>query len=672
MKKNFVMGMLCLAICSTTWAQYTLDSTRRMSPGVFYKHYHTNSPIRQIHVMEIDLNESTINLQAVKSGGVINGPKETVQTMFADHDIFRGHDVTAGINCDFFTSQGPAPLYNPRHMMIGDGEILWDTTLNRTVFGITENRVPFITKLEGAYSVTAGSTNRVINHINRYGGTDQLIMYNRFKGTTTGTAAGGTEVRIVPVNGNGDWKANATISCKVLAKSSSGNMALDSGEAVLYGLGTAKTFLDGINVNDIITLNLKVIADSMGLTNIKQLTGGWTRLIKNGANFADSSVKDEGGASWDLPEPRTAIGHNQTKDKIYFVVVDGREEGVSEGMTLVEMASLMMYLGCFQALNLDGGGSSTMVGNLAELRNDPSDNPPRAIPSALLAYLSSITLDDFENGVGHFNRNPTYSPTTVGVSTFSVVTNAITCHSGFHSLIVKLYDDSTVTTAWKARVLSGSGQIQNNRYFANTGTFSFYLKTSTANTGAKVRLWLDDNDGTELSPQLTINNDGNWHKYTWNLANLNGTTADTGNGQLESAGVRLDAIEFTQPNTATTWFIFVDDIMVDPNGTAGTGVRLVADTAKEIVEVKPATRPAINDHVTVYPNPGNGIFNIDFKQYAVTSFDLQVLDRFGRKLLDKKYTGGSQPINLSHLPAGLYFMYVTSGQINEAFKIVIK
>ncbi|AEW02172.1 hypothetical protein A4D02_34405 [Niastella koreensis] len=669
MKKNFVMGMLCLVICSATWGQYTLDSTRRMSPGVFYKHYHTASPIRQIHVMEIDLTESTINVQVVKSGGVINAAKETVQTMFADHDDFRGHDVTAAINCDFFTSQGPQ--YNPRHMMIGDGELLWDTTLNRTVFGITENRTSFITKLNGSYSVTAGSNNRTINHINRYGGTDQLIMYNRFKGSTTGTAAGGTEVRIVPVNGIGDWKANATISCKVLAKSSAGNMAIDSGEAVLYGLGTAKTFLDGINVNDVITLNLQVITNPSGLTNIKQLTGGWTRLVLDGANCVTTSVADEGGAVPTSAEPRTAIGFNQTKDKIYFTVVDGREEGVSEGMTLDEMSALMLYLGCYQALNFDGGGSFTMVGNMGDLRNNPSDNPPRAIPSALLAYLSSITLDDFENGVGHFNHDPTYSSTTVGVSTTSVVTTALTCHSGYHAMIVKLYDDAAVTTAWKARVLSGSGQIQNNRYFANTGTFSFYLKTSTAQTGAKVRLWLDDNDGTELSPQLTINNDGNWHKYTWNLANLNGTTADTGDGQLESAGVRLDALEFTQPNTSTTWFIFVDDIMVDPNGTDGTGVRLVADTAKAVAVTPAASLPA-KTPITIYPNPGNGIFNLDFKQYAVTSFNLQVLDRFGRKLLDKKYQGGSQSINLPHLPAGLYFMYVTAGQINETFKIVIK
>jgi exopolysaccharide biosynthesis protein len=492
-------------------SQYTLDSTRRMSPGVVYKHYSTTSPKRQIHVMEIDLTESTVNLQAVKAGDTINAAEETVPVMYKAHDNFRGHDVTAAINSDFFTSN--LTIKNTRHMMIGDGEILYDTTLNRTVFGITESRSPFITKLNQNYSVTAGAATRAIDHINRYGGTDQLVMYNRFKGDSTGTKPGGTEIKIVPVNGIGDWKANATISCKVLAKSTRGNMIFDSGQAVLYGLGTAKTFLDNLNVNDVISVNLQVINNSTGITNIKQLSGGWTKLVNDGANYVATSRADEGAAISDSMAPRTAIGYNQVKNKIYFVVVDGRRPGISEGMTLPQMADFMIFAGCYQALNFDGGGSSTMMGN-DMLKNLPSDSGgPRKIASCLLAYLSSITLDNFENGVGHFNHNPTDSPTTVGVSNTSVVDTAKTCHSGYRSLIVKLYDNTAVTTAWKVRLLSGSGVISNNRYFDNQGTFSFYLRTSTANTGAKVRLWLNDTDGIELSPQLDVINDGEWHKY---------------------------------------------------------------------------------------------------------------------------------------------------------------
>ncbi|WP_207514720.1 phosphodiester glycosidase family protein [Longitalea luteola] len=666
MNKILLLGLLCPLFIVTAQAQYTLDSTRRMSPGVVYKHYSTSSPARQIHVMEIDLTESTVHLQSVKSYGVIDTSKQTVPQMYAAHDHFRHHDVTAAINSDFFTSQGPE--FNPRHMMIGDGEILYDTNLNRTVFGITEDRIPFITKVNGSYSVTAGGFTRTINHINRYyGDADQLIMYNRFKGADTDRPAGGTEIMIEPVNG-GDWKANAVITCKVLAKSNAGNMAIVPGKAVLYGVGAAKVFLESIKVGDVISLNLQVIAASSGLTNIKQLTGGWTRLVRDGANYATASVEEEGGASDSTREPRTAIGYNQAKTKIYFVVVDGRDAGGSKGMTLAELGALMVSLGCYQALNLDGGGSSTMVGNGA-LRNNPSDaGGPRPIPSCLLAYLSSITLDDFENGVGHFNRDPTYSPTTTGVSGLSNVTTAKTCHSGYWSLIVKLYDNTASSANWKARILSGSGIISNNRYFDNTGTFSFYMKTSTAAAGAKVRIWLDDTDGIEMSPELAVLNDGQWHKYTWNLANFNGTPVDTGDGVLQSNGIRLNSIVFTQPNTAQDWFIFIDDIMVDLNGTAATGARKAADpdipNGDVIKEMK--------ENIIVYPNPGNGIFTIDFKQKQVSSFDLTVMDTYGKKISIRKYKGGTQTVNLSHLPKGIYLLYINGGAVNRSVKIVIK
>ncbi|MCS3797788.1 phosphodiester glycosidase family protein [Niastella sp. OAS944] len=670
MRKMISLGILCSIVCTSAMSQYTLDSTRRMSPGVVYKHYKTTSPIRRIHLMEIDLTESTVNLQAVKAGDTINGAEETVPVMYKAHDNFRAHDVTAAINSDFFTSN--LTIKNTRHMMIGDGEILYDTMLNRTVFGITESRSPFITKLNGAYSVTAGATTRSIDHINRYGGTDQLVMYNRFKGDSTHTKPGGTEIKIVPVNGIGDWKANATISCKVLAKSTTGNMAFDSGQAVLYGLGTAQTFLNNLNVNDVISLNLQVIDNSTGITNIKQLSGGWLKLVNDGVNYVAISRADENGPIPDSMAPRTAIGYNQAKNKIYFVVVDGRRPGISEGMTLPQLADFMIFSGSYQALNFDGGGSSTMMGS-DMLKNLPSDaGGARKIASCLLAYLSSITLDDFENGVGHFNRNPNYSSTTVGVSTTSVVDTAKTCHSGYRSLIVKLYDNTAVTTAWKARILSGDGENSKNRYFDNHGTISFYMRTETANTNAKVRLWLNDSDGIELSPQLNVINDGQWHKYVWNLTNFNGTTYDTGNGVLNSNGIRLNSIEFTQPNTANTWFIFFDDIMVDPNGTETTGARMMGEPEKAASAAATEMIQRNENKIIVYPNPGTGIFTIDFKQEPVNDFSVKVLDTYGKKLSERKYSGGTQKIDLGHLPKGVYILYVNSTAVNESFKVVIK
>lgn len=672
MKKIVSLGMLLTIACSTAWAQYTLDSTRRMSPGVVYKHYKTTSPAQKLYVMEIDLDEPTVRLQAVKANDTINGDPQTVPAMYADHESIRYHEVTAGINSDFFTSGGPK--YNPRHMMIGDGEILWDTMLNRTVFGITEANVPFLAKLNESYTLTAGGSSITINSINRPATGDQLVLYNRFKGPSTKTTATGrTEIRIVPVGGINAWKANATVPCTVLAKSSAGNMTYTVGQAVLSGTGAAKTFLDNISVGQTVDLNLQVLTAPSGITNIKQLTGGWTRLVLDGANSVTTSVADEGGPVPTDLAPRTAIGYNQAKDKIYLVVNDGRNAGVSEGMTLTQFADFMLYIGCYQALNLDGGGSSIIMGNDI-VRNDPSDAAgPRAVGSALLAYLTTLTLDMFENTLGHFNREPTYSPTTVGVATTSVVTNALTAHSGTHSLIVKLYDNTASSAAWKVRLLSGTGSPSNNRSFLNTGTISFYLKTNTANTNAKVRLWIDDNDGTELSPTLDIINDNQWHKYVWSLGSYAGTSTDGGNGVINSTTATLDAIEFSQPNTSTTWFIFVDDLMMDPLSTEGTQVNGIVKPVEPLVTLTTQLNEEKKEKtgLSVFPNPAKGQFEIRFKKNEVQNFELLVVDNAGRTVHKKTYTGGSQSINLSSLSPGIYYCYVTSGPIAETFKILI-
>ena len=75
--------------------------------------------------------------------------------------------------------------------------------------------------------------------------------------------------------------------------------------------------------------------------------------------------------------PRTAIGSDEEGKSLILVVVDGRQPGFSEGMNLYELAQLMKELGCWQATNMDGGGSSVMgmVNSEGEMKimNSPSD-----------------------------------------------------------------------------------------------------------------------------------------------------------------------------------------------------------------------------------------------------------------------------------------------------------
>lgn len=71
--------------------------------------------------------------------------------------------------------------------------------------------------------------------------------------------------------------------------------------------------------------------------------------------------------------PRSVIGRDNKGD-IYLVVVDGRAKGNAEGMTISELTALCRWIGMSEAVNLDGGGSSTLWSNKQGVINYPSDN----------------------------------------------------------------------------------------------------------------------------------------------------------------------------------------------------------------------------------------------------------------------------------------------------------
>jgi hypothetical protein len=89
--------------------------------------------------------------------------------------------------------------------------------------------------------------------------------------------------------------------------------------------------------------------------------------------------------------PRTAVGIDHDTGKVLLLVVDGRQDD-SRGLTLVELARMMRSLGAEAALNLDGGGSSTLAGlnrrDRLRVLNSPSDGSQRAIPDGIAVLAS--------------------------------------------------------------------------------------------------------------------------------------------------------------------------------------------------------------------------------------------------------------------------------------------
>jgi exopolysaccharide biosynthesis protein len=85
--------------------------------------------------------------------------------------------------------------------------------------------------------------------------------------------------------------------------------------------------------------------------------------------------------------PRTALGFDDTGKWLLLVVVDGRQPGFSEGITLSELAQIFQSQGCSQSINLDGGGSSIMLvqepGKDVRAINRPSGKEQRPVPVML-------------------------------------------------------------------------------------------------------------------------------------------------------------------------------------------------------------------------------------------------------------------------------------------------
>jgi hypothetical protein len=126
--------------------------------------------------------------------------------------------------------------------------------------------------------------------------------------------------------------------------------------------------------------------------NVFSAIGGAPVLLKDGKMVFDFTTTASGKfrTNYELLQtdifsttarpPRTVIA-NTADNKIVLFVCDGRQAH-SDGATLMELAQIMKGLGCVNALNLDGGGSTAMVAG-GSLLNKPSDGSERAVPSVV-------------------------------------------------------------------------------------------------------------------------------------------------------------------------------------------------------------------------------------------------------------------------------------------------
>jgi hypothetical protein len=126
--------------------------------------------------------------------------------------------------------------------------------------------------------------------------------------------------------------------------------------------------------------------DSRVFFRAEDITNGVPQLIKDGKIDITWEQEKAGKAFVFNRHPRTVVA--KMKDgKFLMITVDGRQPGVSVGMTLQELAEYLLSLGAVDAMNLDGGGSTTMVldGKVVNKPSDPTGE--RKIGDAIVVTL---------------------------------------------------------------------------------------------------------------------------------------------------------------------------------------------------------------------------------------------------------------------------------------------
>ncbi|MFD2555259.1 phosphodiester glycosidase family protein [Sphingobacterium tabacisoli] len=170
------------------------------------------------------------------------------------------------------------------------------------------------------------------------------------------------------------------------------NMTNGTPQGIVYKEGVAikTTVTDQVNTFFAVLKNGKAfVGDQADYANVKnqiqEAVGGRVTLVSDGVLQPQTST---------VLEPRTAIGVSQDGSKVYMLVVDGRRFHYSNGMSYEELGQCLKALGAYDAINLDGGGSSTYFQRSTpdfntdrfQLRNWPSDNggAERAVANGLL------------------------------------------------------------------------------------------------------------------------------------------------------------------------------------------------------------------------------------------------------------------------------------------------
>ena len=355
------------------------DAFKSLGQGVEYRHDVRAAGPLSIHVLRIDRQQKW-DVETGLGQGTIYGLEPLPGIVRRVASLLKKPAVAA-INGDFFVLK-PGPYQgDPRGLQIAQGELVsrpmgssfWVTAKGELKIGPVESKLQVIWS-DGKATPIGLNEARPDNEATLYTPTLGLRPNETPKEPPTTRTKGGKEL-ILECGNALPIQAGRKYLARVAEVRDGGSSPLQPDKMIL-SIGP-KLMFPKAKVGDVLQL---VMETKPNLEGVKTALGTG-RVLVTGGTLPDLGPKTQ------PRHPRSMIGWN---DKyLYFIVVDGRQLS-SIGMTYPELAALLKEYGCAEAVELDGGGSST-IWAMNKILNSPSDGRPRAVANGLILFRNERT-----------------------------------------------------------------------------------------------------------------------------------------------------------------------------------------------------------------------------------------------------------------------------------------
>lgn len=383
------LSLLILAFCLTAIAASAQTGPavrayeKPVAPGVVLLERVDPSTPLVFTGIKVDPRQPGVRVGAFVANNFINSKRrETVGSAVA-----RTRAV-AGANGDFFPWTS-----DPLGLTVVDGRLVSEPWVGRPSVGFFANNCAMLGCVRMALTFEFPN-GRIIkaNGVDRPLAAGELVVYERSWGTSTGARENSVEV-VLECDWGGLTEKGAVAAKVQKVVSPAQNTPIGREDVVLVAEGPRmRELTDAVAGAEDGAIKVKLILqddDQRSWIGVRDACGGGSWLIKDGAVTEKDAGDGFSNSFRTVRHPRTAVGITQN-GYVLIAVVDGRQI-TSRGASLLELAAVMQSQGCTGAINLDGGGSSTLVVGDVVI-NSPSDGQQRTVASGLLVYAPESTV----------------------------------------------------------------------------------------------------------------------------------------------------------------------------------------------------------------------------------------------------------------------------------------